>query len=465
MTSESSNEAAPRRRIFLSYRRDDCAVHAGRLADNLTDRASADVFFDVDTVKLGEDFVKAIEREVTRCDMVIVMIGDDWLVITGRDGRPRIQDPRDFVHVEVRMALERDIPVIPVLVEGAKMPHPDQLPWELRDLAFRHAAELREGSWTQDFERLAGALPGPAATSAAHPEQARTAVSVRQPERASIDFVAARAFIESIPAGRWSTYQEVARAGGSPAGVMAIGNWLRAQGDALPHVWRVLTHRGEVSEGWAPQSPQLPSGHEAVRELLVEEGVLFDAHLRAAKHQLWRAEESAESGAPSALDDGSMRITDPRTADTVIVAGRLAYPDYLFSGAYICQAGRSFQPAVEHLGFYAAREIKREIPRILHRRDDVMVTPEHAAELRGRSGPFDVEVAQLIEKALDPSQWRIRRELGRFYQFFLLSHPDGEETVVLPYVVWHGGRSAWTQGQRYASLEALRAAPSTTDEL
>lgn len=460
----SDTEAPPRRRIFLSYRRDDCAVHAGRLADNLTDRAGADVFFDVDTVKLGEDFVKAIEREVTRCDVVIVMIGDDWLVISGRDGRPRIQDPRDFVHVEVRMALERDIPVIPVLVEGAEMPRPEELPRELRNLAFRHAAELREGSWTQDFERLSGALPGPAKTSAALREPTRTALGARQQERARIDFVAARAFIESIPPGRWSTYQEVARAGGSPAGAMAIGNWLRTQGEALPHVWRVLTRRGEVSEGWAPDSSQLPSSPEAVRELLMEEGVRFDAHLRAAKYQLWKAEESADSGASSALDDGSVRI-DPRTADTVIVAGRLAYPDYLFSGAYICQAGRSFQPAVEHIGFYAEREIKREIPRILHRRDDVMVRPEHVAELRGRGGPFDVEVAQLIERALDPSQWRIRRELGRSYQFFLLSHPDGEETVVLPNVVWHGGRSAWTQGQRYASLDALRAAPSTTDEL
>ena len=179
------------------------------------------------------------------------------------------------------------------------------------------------------------------------------------------------------------------------------------------------------------------------------------------------AEESAESGAPSALDgEEPVRGIDRRSADTVIVAGRLAYPDYLLSGAYICQAGRSFQPAIEHLGFYAEREIKREIPRILHRRDNVVVTAEHASELRERGDPFDLEVAGRIEETLDPNtDWRIRREPGRSYQFFLLSQPSGDETVVLPQIIWHGGRSAWTQGQRYTTLEALRAGPSTTEEL
>ena len=455
-----------RRRVFLSYRREDCAVHAGRLADNLTDRVGADVFFDVDTVRLGENFVKAIEREVTRCDMVIVMIGDDWLDIAGRDGRPRIQDPRDFVHLEVYMALKRDIPVIPVLVEGATMPRADQLPHELRDLAFRNAAELREGSWKQDFERLAGALPAPSLVEAT-PAPGGAAVKARRTERASIDFVAARAFVESIPAGRWSTYQQVARAAGSPRGAMAIGNWLRTQGEDVPHVWRVLNRRGEVSEGWAPADPSLPATPESVRERLASEGVRFDARSRAAKADLWMAEESAESGAPSALgEDEQVGGSDRRTADTLIVAGRLAYPDYLLSGAYICQAGRSFRPGIEHLGFYAEREIKREIPRILHRRDNVVVTAEHASELRGRGAPFDLEVARRIDQALDPgTDWRIRREPGQPYQFFLLSHPSGDETLVLPQVIWHGGRGAWTQSQRYTTLEVLRAGPSTTELL
>jgi len=463
----SDTEPSRRRRVFLSYRREDCAAQAGRLADNLTDRAKADVFFDVDTIRFGENFVKAIEREVTRCDVAIVMIGDDWLDIVGEDGTARIQDSRDFVHLEVYMALKRDIPVIPVLVEGATMPRADELPRELRDLAFRHAARLREESWKQDFERLAGSIPGPAAVAATAPRAHATAVEIRPRERASIDFVAARAFVESIPAGRWSTYQEIARAGGSPRGAMAIGNWLRTQGEDIPNVWRVLNRRGEVSEGWAPKDPRLPSDPEAVRGRLIAEGVHFDAHSRAAKHLVWRAEESAESGAPSALaGEEPARPIDRRAADTLIVAGRLAYPDYLLSSAYICQAGRSFQPGVEHLGFYAEREIKREVPRILHRRDNVLVTPEHAAELRERGKAFDLEVARLLEDTLDPKLgWRIRREPGRSYQFFLLSPPRGEETAVLPHVIWHGGRSAWTQNQRYTTLEALRAAPATTEEL
>src|ERR1700704_6243730 len=119
------------RRIFLSYRRDDCAVHAGRLAENLRDRSGDEVFLDIDTIGLGENFVTRIEREIGRCDVLLVMIGDDWLTLTGRDGRPRIFDPLDLIFLEIKSALERDVPVVPVLVEGASMPRPEQLPDEL----------------------------------------------------------------------------------------------------------------------------------------------------------------------------------------------------------------------------------------------------------------------------------------------------------------------------------------------
>jgi len=68
---------------------------------------------------------------------------------------------------------------------------------------------------------------------------------------------------------------------------MAIGNWLRTQGEEIPHVWRVLNRQGEVSEGWAPTDPSLPSSLEAVRERLIAEGVRFDARSRAAKSDLW----------------------------------------------------------------------------------------------------------------------------------------------------------------------------------
>jgi hypothetical protein len=256
-----------RRRIFLSYRRDDCLMHAGRLAENLRERAGAEVFLDIDTIGLGENFVKRIEREISRCDMVLVMIGDEWLNIIGRDGKPRIQDPVDFIYLEIKTALERDVPVIPVLVEGTSMPRPEDLPEELRELALRNGAELRVESWPQDFERLAGALPGPARAHVGGETPSSSAKT-----RASIDFVVARGFIESIPRGRWTSYGEVAKAAGAPRGAMAIGNWLLARGEDVPNVWRVLTNKGEVAGGWAPKDPDLPQSPDAVRDLLGERG-------------------------------------------------------------------------------------------------------------------------------------------------------------------------------------------------
>src|SRR6478672_1855322 len=89
-------------RIFISYRREDCAVHAGRLADNLETKTDDEVFLDVDSIPLGADFAEYIDRQIASCDVVLVMIGDDWLSVANEDGAPRIQDPLDFVHLEVK---------------------------------------------------------------------------------------------------------------------------------------------------------------------------------------------------------------------------------------------------------------------------------------------------------------------------------------------------------------------------
>ena len=179
------------RRIFLSYRRDDCAVHAGRLAENLRHGSGDEVFLDIDTVSLGENFVKRIEREIGQCDLVLVMIGDDWLTLAGADGRPRIFDPLDWIFLEMKSALERDVPVVPVLVEGASMPRPDQLPGELRELALRHGAELRDATWAADVARLAAGLPAPARTVTAVVTGEPVDFAAERKVRARLDFVAA----------------------------------------------------------------------------------------------------------------------------------------------------------------------------------------------------------------------------------------------------------------------------------
>ena len=212
--------ADERLRIFLSYRQEDCALHAKNLAEDLRELLNADVFRDIDNIPLGVPFPKYIDQEINKCDAVIVMIGDDWLSMTDQEGKPRLEDPLDWVHIEIISALQREVPVIPVLVEGSKMPRPEELPEPIRDLAYRNGAEIRANTWREDVERLATAIPTPewkrVEAQQATPKQAKK-------ERASIDFIAAREFIESVPPGRWTTHKDVSLAGGSPTGAMAVG--------------------------------------------------------------------------------------------------------------------------------------------------------------------------------------------------------------------------------------------------
>jgi hypothetical protein len=146
-------------RIFLSYRRDDTRHVAGRLADRLNTRFGADtVFMDVDALELGVDFPKAIAAEVSSCDVLIALIGQDWMVSDRRTGRPRLHEANDFVAVEIRAALERGIRVIPVLADGAMMPAADELPASLQPLRTRNAARLDHETFSTDVEGILSAV-------------------------------------------------------------------------------------------------------------------------------------------------------------------------------------------------------------------------------------------------------------------------------------------------------------------
>jgi YVTN family beta-propeller protein len=146
--------------IFISYRREDTAGHAGRLYDRLSERFGEDqVFMDL-TIEPGADFVRRIDEGVASCAVLIALIGDEWLSAeVGGDGR-RLDDPRDFVRLEISSALERGIPVIPVLVHGASMPQPEELPDALAQLARRNAIELSDTRWAYDVGRLIETLSG-----------------------------------------------------------------------------------------------------------------------------------------------------------------------------------------------------------------------------------------------------------------------------------------------------------------
>jgi alkylated DNA nucleotide flippase Atl1 len=119
-------------------------------------------------------------------------------------------------------------------------------------------------------------------------EKRRRASEARDPAR--IDFGLARAFVDSIPLGRWTTYGDVAAAAGAPRGAQAIGTWL-LKTNGIPNVWRVLRHNGTVSPYWQGVNEDVPTAPEDVIDWLKREGVDFDDAARAASHQRWRPED------------------------------------------------------------------------------------------------------------------------------------------------------------------------------
>ena len=151
--TDSASEATGR--IFISYRRQDSAYPAGWLYDRLADRFGPDqIFKDVDSIELGDDFVETITNAVGSCDILLALIGQEWLDIAGADGSRRLDDPDDFVRLEIEAALTRKVLLIPILVEGALMPRADQLPPSIAPMVRRQALELSPNRFRADTERL-----------------------------------------------------------------------------------------------------------------------------------------------------------------------------------------------------------------------------------------------------------------------------------------------------------------------
>src|SRR5262245_11800925 len=129
-------------KIFISYRRDDSAAYAHAIYSQLVQHFSKDhVFMDVDTVEFGVDFVHAIEEAVGKCDVLVALIGKRWANVKN-GSKSRLDDPNDFVRLEISPALARNIRVIPVLVDGMSMPSVDTLPHPLKPLSRRNAIEI-----------------------------------------------------------------------------------------------------------------------------------------------------------------------------------------------------------------------------------------------------------------------------------------------------------------------------------
>jgi hypothetical protein len=142
-------------KVFISYRRDDSAGHAGRVMDRLESEFGRDhLFMDVDSIPLGMNFVKVLREEVAKCRVLLAVIGPNWSDARDEDRTRRLENPNDFVRIEIATALQRDISVIPILLDGAKIPKANQLPDELKELASRNGLDVRHVSFRSDMDKL-----------------------------------------------------------------------------------------------------------------------------------------------------------------------------------------------------------------------------------------------------------------------------------------------------------------------
>ncbi len=146
--------------IFISYRRSDSSDATGRLCDRLRQRFGPDaLFMDVDSILPGIDFQQRIRAAIFESHVLLVIIGNDWIEARFDDGRRRLDEPNDYVRIEIETAFEAGLVVVPVLVRDAVMPHAEQLPESLRRLAKHNAAEVRSGrNFDAQFTSLAVSL-------------------------------------------------------------------------------------------------------------------------------------------------------------------------------------------------------------------------------------------------------------------------------------------------------------------
>ena len=145
--------------ILISYRREDSAGYAGRLADRLKAHFGREnVFVDVDTIQPGEDFAEVIDQSLRSSSVVVALIGPEWLTAADTSGRRRLDRSDDFVRTEIAKALASRVRVIPALVGNAVMPEANDLPEDLQPLTRRQAIEISDTRFHQDVDRLIQAL-------------------------------------------------------------------------------------------------------------------------------------------------------------------------------------------------------------------------------------------------------------------------------------------------------------------
>jgi hypothetical protein len=237
--------------IFISYRRDDSEGEAGRLFDDLTrEFGSNSVFMDVAGIRPGVDFVQAIEQNVADCGVLLAIIGPTWASIANTSGQRRLDDVNDFVVLEIASALKREVPVIPVLVHGAKMPSQDQLPESLKSFSHRNSVELSHARWPSDVQLLIEALNSYVAPSKAtvqEPVHATVPVQLPPPHQPATT---------APPAVKKSSVPWIAGIGGLVVIVAAIAIYLVMRPTQAPQAQapQAAAPQAQAPQAQAPQA-------------------------------------------------------------------------------------------------------------------------------------------------------------------------------------------------------------------
>jgi formylglycine-generating enzyme required for sulfatase activity len=205
LPNQGQDRQAMSSKVFISYRRDDARWPAKQIYDAFIKVLSKeDVFIDINSIPPGADFVKTIKDWVEQCDFMLVIIGSGWIdAVDSKSGKRRLENPKDFVRIEVREGLKRGIPVVPVIFDRAPIPKASQLPNDLKKLTLRNAEFIEHCTVDSDVERLIRRLN---LTAASPPPKSPTPQSsvptVEEGMRAEGRILVDAAFMENA-SGKW----------------------------------------------------------------------------------------------------------------------------------------------------------------------------------------------------------------------------------------------------------------------
>ena len=344
--------------IFINYRRDDSSGTAGRLYDRLVQTFGRErLFMDVDHIPAGVDFVTYLNTQVGTCDIFLAIIGPNWLNAKDRYGGRRIDNPDDFVLVEIATALARNIRVIPVLVDGALIPTAGELPKSIKPLVRRNATEVRNAHFGRDAEALV--------------DEVR---EVLQSPRKRSRFLASAAAFLRVP-GRWRV---------AGRGAIFLAGWI-----GLYQIG-VLTLSAEQPADDQAGQPQLKEEQEHKASVAAD----IEAKLKAAEAEQQRLKEEVQRQTKAAAD------AEEKRKDAEAEQQRLAAADAERKAEAAARA-RAEQTEKERLAAANAEEERRAkaAAEAEARRKAEEAERERQAALREEERRKQAEVERLVQQS------------------------------------------------------------------